>query len=329
MVEKQKNGVAYYPIREDMARRAKEMNSFSDYKEGSATAAYRQQVDQAVQLAKQQKEKVDPLYYGRIDVLVDTYARKLADNINRGFEIDARVPSVMIAGPANFPTRKKEKQNAARNKNIEEWGQVQRLLDKIKGTGTGGIRADHPQAIEQLEQKLGKLEHSQQTMKEVNAYYRKRKTLDGCTILAPAEIEKLKMSMAQPWHLADKPFPSYALSNNSAEIRRIKARITELKEYAEVGFRGWEFAGGQAVANQEYNRLQLFFEEKPSLEERSVLRKNGFKWAPSVGAWQRQLNRQGIAAADRIVFIKPVSGGSPSSLQPKERQSPDRDKMAR
>lgn len=95
------------------------------------------------------------------------------------------------------------------------------------------------------------------------------------------------------WHLGDKPFASYVLSNNSAEIRRIRSRIAELKEYAETGFRGWEFAGGKAVANQEMNRLQLIFEGKPSAEERQILRRNGFKWAPSASAWQRQLNQQG------------------------------------
>lgn len=146
--------VIYYPIREDMARRAKEMNSFSGYIEGTATAEYRRCVDQAVEAAKHQKEKVDPIYHGKIDALVDTYARKLADNMNRRFEIDARVPSVMVAGPANFPTGKKEKQNAAGNQNMEEWRQVQGILDKIKSTGMGGIRADHPHAVEQLEQKL-------------------------------------------------------------------------------------------------------------------------------------------------------------------------------
>ena len=53
-----------------------------------------------------------------------------------------------------IPTGKKEKQNAAGNQNMEEWRQVQGILDKIKSTGMGGIRADHPHAVEQLEQKL-------------------------------------------------------------------------------------------------------------------------------------------------------------------------------
>lgn len=166
-------------------------------------------------------------------------------------------------------------------------------------------------------------------MKEINAYYRKHKTLDGCTVLSATEMEKIKASMEQPWHRADKPFASYALSNNSAEIRRVKARIAELKQYAQVGFRGWEFSGGKAVANQEMNRLQLFFQEKPSPEKRQILRQNGFRWAPSANAWQRQLNHQTISAAGRIDFIRPLSGEHPRDLQPKSRQSPGRNETAR
>ena len=48
------------------------------------------------------------MYHEKIDHLLDTYARKLAENMNQGFAIDARVPSVLIAGPSNFPVGKKQ-----------------------------------------------------------------------------------------------------------------------------------------------------------------------------------------------------------------------------
>ena len=118
---KEVHTINYYPINEGAARRAKEMNSFSDYKEGSATTEYRAMVDKAAAIAEKQKSRVDPMYHEKIDHLLDTYARKLAENMNQGFAIDARVPSVMIAGPANFPVGKKEKQNRARDSNMEEW----------------------------------------------------------------------------------------------------------------------------------------------------------------------------------------------------------------
>ena len=80
---KEVHTINYYPINEGAARRAKEMNSFSDYKEGSATAEYRAMVDKAAAIAEKQKSRVDPMYHEKIDHLLDTYARKLAENMTR------------------------------------------------------------------------------------------------------------------------------------------------------------------------------------------------------------------------------------------------------
>ena len=314
---KEVHTINYYPINEGTARRAKEMNSFSDYKEGSATAEYRAMVDKAAAIAEKQKSRVDPMYHEKIDHLLDTYARKLAENMNQGFAIDARVPSVLIAGPSNFPVGKKEKQNRARDSNMEEWRHIQGLLDKIRSTGMGGISADDPAAIEKLQKKLDGLERSQLIMKEVNAYYRKHGKLDGCALLVPDQIEKLKASMASSWRSDPRPFESYQLTNNNAEIRRVKARIEQLSKQAQREFSGWEFDGGRVEMNREDNRLQVFFDGKPDADTRAELKSSGFRWAPSVGAWQRQLTDNAIRAADRLECIKPLSGEKPSQLQKK------------
>ena len=306
--------VKYYPINEAAARRAKEMNSYSDYKPGSATAEYRSYVEEAVQLAERQKARVDPMYHEKIDSLLDTYARKLAANMNKGFEIDARVPSILIAGGSNFPVRKKEKQNAARDTNYREWQDIQGLLDKIRSTGMGGISADDPQAVQKLEKKLAGLEKAQETMKAVNAYYRKHKTLDGCPHLSAESIEKMKADMASQWHIEDKPYPTWALSNNSAEIRRVKDRIKSLSQQREIGYVGWEFEGGKVEANAEANRLQILFEEKPDAVTREELKSNGFRWSPKAEAWQRQLTDNAYRSADYIKAILPLSGEKPSEL---------------
>jgi len=110
------------------------------------------------------------------------------------------------------------------------------------------------------------------------------------------------------------PFPSWQLSNNNAEIRRIQKRIEEVKSKSD--FAGWEFEGGRAEVNESNNRLQLFFDEKPPAEQWQALVKNGFKWAPSQSAWQRQLTKNAIYSAGRIDFIKPTDGQTPYQLQP-------------
>ena len=309
----------YYTINEGAARRANDVNSYYDYKPGSATAEYRQMVDKAVEIGERQKKRVDPMYHEKIDSLVDTYARKLAENMNSSFSIEARVPSILITGGSNFPVRKKEKQNAARDRNMEEWNDIQGLLDKIRSTGMGGISADDPQAVQKLEAKLEKLQAAQDTMKAVNAYYRKHKTLAGCPNLSAESIEKMKAEMSSQWHIEDKPYPSWALSNNNAEIRRVKGRIAELTKKQETAYAGWEFDGGTVEANKEDNRLQIFFEEKPDEKTRETLKENGFRWSPKAGAWQRQLNDNAIYVADRLSCIRPISGKSPVEIQKEAR----------
>ncbi len=305
----------YYSINEGAARRAKEMNSYSDYKPGSATAEYRHYVDNAFEIAQAQKKRVDPMYHEKIDSLLDTYARKLAANMNHSFAIDARVPSILIAGGSNFPVRQKEKQNAARDSNMQEWQYIQGLLDKIRSTGMGGIRQDDPQAIPKLEKKLAGLEKAQETMKAVNAYYRKHGTLDGCPHLSPENLEKLKADMVSGWHYEKKPFQSWELSNNNAEIHRIRQRIDSLTRAKETVYVGWEFEGGHVEANREQSRLQVFFDGKPDADTRQQLKEHGFRWAPSVGAWQRLLNGNAYYAADRIASIQPLTGEKPTELQ--------------
>lgn len=293
----------YYTINEEAARRANDANSYRDYVPGSATASYRRMVDEAYETAEMQKRRVDPMYHEKIDALVDRYARKLADNLNEGYAIDARVPSVLVAGPANFPARKKEKQNAARDRNMGEFMEISDIMDKIRSTGMGGISADDALAVEKLEKKLAGLEATQKQMKAVNAYFRKHKTLDGCPDLSPMQIEELKASMSRDWRTEPVPYPSYMLSNNNANIRRVRQRIEELRN--RPAFEGWVFPGGRAEANAEENRLQLFFDEKPSEEQRRELKANGFRWAPSQGAWQRQLNQNAMYAARCMDFVRP------------------------
>ena len=307
--------IQYYAINEELARRAKGMISFSDYVPGSATASYRQAVDKAAEIAEQQKRVVDPIHHKKIDRLLDTYARRLAENMNQDFAITARVPSILIAGGSNFPVRQKEKQNRAADANMEEWRQIQGILDKIRGTGKGGISADDPEAVRKLKSKLAGLEQEQERMKAVNAYYRKHKTLDGCPHLTPEEIEKLKVSMARDWHPEPKPYPSFHLTNNNSMIRQTRKRIEELSVKAETEYEGWAFEGGEVKMDVQANRLQVFFDEKPDRDTCSAMRHGGFRWAPSVGAWQRQLTDNAIYAAKHLDCLRPLSGEQPAQEQ--------------
>ena len=298
--------MSYHTINEEAARRANDMNSFRDYKAGSATAEYRRMVDAATELAERQKQRVDPMYHEKIDRLLEIYCRKLAENMNASYSIEARCPSILISGGGNFPVRKKERQNAARDRNLEEWNYIQGLLDKIRSVGTGGISSDDPQAVEKLEAKLAALEKHQELMKAANVAIRMKDPTEGDAKLAelgytPEDIAKLR----EPDFCGRIGYPAYLLQNNNANIRRIRGRIEDLKKRTENTPEGWEFDGGRVVVNTTENRLQIIFDGKPDADIRTELKGEGFRWAPSQGTWQRQLTDNAMRAARRLKCIAP------------------------
>ena len=179
------------------------------------------------------------------------------------------------------------------------------------------ISASDPQAIEKLTEKMQKCVELQEVMKGVNAHWRKTGTCmgaPGITETQAAKIDDRIVNARHPWER--QPFSDYDIKNNYAEIKRLEKRIAEISRNQDVGFSGWEFDGGRAEANTEMNRLQLFFDEKPNDSQRANLKANGFKWAPSQEAWQRQLTDNAIYAAGRLDFLKPTDGRSVRDHQP-------------
>ena len=287
-----------YQINENMAARAKSMMSFNDYKKGSATNEYRKLIDEASTIAEQQKSKVDSMYHEKIDYYFHLYARKLAQNLNGFHEIGTRCPSVLITGAGNFPVKKKEKQMNAYRKNAQEYEEIQEILYKIKGIGMSGISSDNPKAMEKLKEKLLTLEQNQEQMKQVNAYYKKHKTLEGCSLLSESEKKRLTSYIEKDYNAEKRPYNSFTLTNNNAKIKHTKQRIAELEK--KDFLKGWKFESGKVIANKEVNRLQIVFDEKPEEELRAKLKLNGFKWSPSQKAWQRLLNQNAVRAVKRI-----------------------------
>ena len=304
-----------YEINEEIARDAKMLNSFSDYNTNEATRGYHSHLlrfsQEVERMIKNAKVKVTDEIIEAINYLSNRYSEKLAKAINRQNSIEAMMPSVMISGAGNFNTRKKEKQNKARDKFWNEYGE---LFDEnnyytrkiFKMLNNMMIYSNDDLVIEKLENKIADLEESQKLMKDVNAYYRKNKTLDGCELLTEKEINEIKTNMQyHSWY--DVPFAPYSLTNNNADIRRTKQRLEEikrLKERAEVkNEEKYPSVDGVKVEEDGSDmRIRLIFDDIPSADVRDLLKKHGFKWSPKNSAWQRQLTTNGIWATKQVLF---------------------------
>lgn len=220
---------------------------------------------------------------------------------------EGRCASWFIVGPANFPVSANQKRQASRDRRAEEvyahLKAAKRRLEKIAfphGMGDA-IRSADPDALEKLRARLAEREAVQEKMKYANSVIRKVGAENAREALSGLFREKILTEILKPDYAGRIGFQSFSLSNNSAEIRRLKDRIAGLERMKAKGSSEKEIGGVRIVENAEAARVQLIFPDKPSAEVRSVLKANGFRWAPSEGAWQRHLNNAGRWAAERVL----------------------------
>lgn len=299
--------VKYYPINEDTARRAHEMMSMSDYPANRATGEYRAAVDEAAALVERCKAATSPYYHDKLDALLDRYARRLAQWKNDYNRNGASCPSVLVCGPANFPTRKKERQNAREASLWQEYNGIQAILDKIKSVGSGPVDLADPHAREMLTDQLQQLQNRLDTGKAMNTHYRKHKTMQSFPGISDETAAQMDEGIQSAYSWAQKPMPDYELNSLRGKIKRVQARLDELTnraEQAEQSAESTKFDGGEIVRNLEADRLQIFFDEIPPKEVRQALSGHGFHFSRSNNnAWQRKLTRNAEYDARRILGL--------------------------
>lgn len=183
------------------------------------------------------------------------------------------------------------------------------LLDKAKhyeqkaaSVGTGGISSDDPDALVKLRAELAECETNQERMKAANKAIRTGKTPEKQipALVALGFSEATAQSLLKGDHCRRVGFPAYMLSNNNANMTRIKKRIQELearrsREAVEVETEGYTYR-----EDVEENRVMFEFDGKPEQEVRDLLKRNAFKWSPSRNAWVRQLTGSGIYAGQVV-----------------------------
>lgn len=216
--------------------------------------------------------------------------------------------STMITGGSNFPVRRAQKANDSEHKRGQEFTEWrERALKAI----AKAKEAAKPEAQKQSERFAAIEKDIRRTAAIITGI--DNGTERGCsrplfvgnltnrikTLAKNGETELIIKSLELIKEInAGLKKPIITASNGiwklgeQAEAAREKAYDRANKENTET-----PFTGGKAIFNYQADRLQIEFDEKPEYEMREKLKRNGFKWAPSAGVWQRQLTNNAVAGA--------------------------------
>lgn len=201
----------------------------------------------------------------------------------------ARCMSTMIAGPSNFPARQQRKRGDVEYKrSCEIDTYAEKAIAAIKKTlrpELAPIMTGDADAEARLIEKIEAAERAQKTMKEINAFFRKEK--DTAKKVEFLKSKGIKKEFLDEFFIDGDGCPAFALTNNSANIRRLKGRLEEVKRnHATPGADIEGKDGIRLVVAPAENRVRLFFPGKPAAETIALLKSKGWRWTPSLGCWQ-------------------------------------------
>ncbi len=172
------------------------------------------------------------------------------------------------------------------------------------------VSSDDPSAVRKLGEKLAGLERDLGRMKKANALIRARASVAdvaSATGLSEARAAKL----FEKDFAGRIGFPDYAITNTGAEIRRVKKRIEELGAANIAPVRVTETIGDVQILQSD-NRVRMLFPGKPDEATRTALKKRGFKWSPTAGAWQRMASNGAWYDARTVAeMLRPKGASSP------------------
>ena len=229
--------------------------------------------------------------------------------IKRQLEVLAaksRTASPMITGPARFPVERNRKAMDSEMKKAEafaEWRNktLKRMKAEFLPPEARPARAGTQGIVEQLEQRIASREKAQEQMKAANAIIRSGKNVAERLQSEAGLTEAQATEIMKPDHMGREGFQRFELSNNNAEIRRLKQRLEIEKKrlaVAEAGPTTAEFPNGGEVTFEE-SRIKIAFNGKPDAETIAALKAESFRWAPKQRVWWRQDTAMGRGALAR------------------------------
>jgi hypothetical protein len=182
-----------------------------------------------------------------------------------------------------------------------------KVLDRRADAAEEGraISSDNPDAVALLRAKLADVEADHARWKAaLRPKLTREQRLRG---EGPEIVERNLLAMGVPAISAEfiaRMGGGAQLSNRAAEARRVRERIATLEAAAARPARAPETFGDVEI-REEDNRVCIEFPGKPDDDMRTQLKRAGFRWAPSMGAWVRMASEQAWHAARRVVGGEP------------------------
>lgn len=294
-----------FQIDRDFARRAFYNVSFDPEKRGDlfvddfdkTLANFREKVFADKVLSDKVKEEIFEKIASKLKTLAEKY-----------LSAESCCISAAIVGPAKFPVKKAEKANNRCGDRLNDYVvqirwldiNLQKILYKKYPAEDKKVVEDEKQTNLLIQQAYNFVENKKDSENPDVFSYNAFPHLKGA--FQTALKHQRFISCRKCIEFLESNLDFVRISRNINILKKMLADAEKNAENAVVKeTEEKSFDLFSIKKNYELNRYQIIFDGKPAADIISELKKNGFKWAPSQKAWQRQLTVSSKYAVDRFL----------------------------
>lgn len=254
---------------------------------------------------------------GTQDLLDAEFARYRAGFKSRYsayLQSSSRCISSFIVGPSGFPVERARKRSAICDKRMDELFSfreiAKRAVIRNLRPDLRPIMAGDSDAADRLAANIAAATRVQEQMKAANSalrtFSKAGKEAQTTALIELGFSEEAARDLVSPKFEScyGQGYPSFRLTNNQANIRRMKQRLEQIERASAMPVK--EVASDTGIRMEDdppANRVRLFFPGKPADTMRALLKSNGFRWSPTAGAWQAYRNSTAMRIAGQMVGV--------------------------
>lgn len=157
--------------------------------------------------------------------------------------------------------------------------------------GRDAIDSDDPDAPDKLREKIAELEARRDRMKAQNAAYRKAKG-----DLSKIELDERTRTYFARWGA----WPAYSFQNLGKNLKRYQDRLKEVEAINGLGDVPDKTENGVTLSIDQRAGRVYFFTPGKNEKATAILRRRGWVWARSAGAWSRKITASAIVVARQL-----------------------------
>ncbi|MEO7048969.1 MAG: hypothetical protein ABI091_26940 [Ferruginibacter sp.] len=236
------------------------------------------------------------------DLTIDSYKDRYENLFSSWLNAKSNCFSSFITGGSNFPVRRHEKTQRSEERHYEifqEWRTraKQAIIRKSQPVKT------FVSEIERYKIDLENMKKNHELMKAGNIAIKK----------ANKNGEDISQYLINTFNIAPHMIEftmkfGFGLANNNANMKRVEERIKDMEQkeslLSECPITKYTFEGGLMVVNYEVDRIQVFFNTRPTRDELTQWKEKGlnsYNWSPSANAWQRKITANAMYSVKRML----------------------------